>query len=116
MAVWHLRDIRLALESRGWVILRERPGDGYGIPGTWEIQRSTRIPPLLIDFEGLDDMVCLPVDQSYGCGIRNHGPGLYFRKQKSRNLWRDEVEQLVSRLDSLESELVSKVESAIPEE
>jgi hypothetical protein len=85
MGNWHLEDLRHALEGKGWQILAEHPGDDYKTSGSWEIRRSTRRPPLFIDFDGLDDLNCLPMPQSYGCHLRGQqAMFLYFYKQRSR--------------------------------
>ena len=101
MAEQHLRELRDALSRRGWRILGERPGDDYRVSGSWEIQRSTRVPPVLIDFNGLDDMACLPMQECYGCAIRGHqAPGLYFSKGYGKH-WQADLEAFVQSLDGL---------------
>jgi hypothetical protein len=103
MGLWHLEDLRNGLQAKGWRILAEHPGDECRISGTWEIQRSTCRPTLFIDFEGLDDLNCLPMPQSYGCTLRGHeGVGLYFYRQRSRPRWHAELDELLSQLDTLE--------------
>ena len=48
-------------------------------------------PPLLIDFDGLDDLRTLPLDESYGCQARGFGRRLYVRRRGARgSLSRDE--------------------------
>ena len=81
MAQWHLDELQEFLERRGWRIVAQQAGDGYRISATWVIQRSTQLEPLLIDFEGLDDMKTLPLERSYGCHIRGCSLiSLYFGK------------------------------------
>jgi len=105
MADWHLRELRNALEARGWRIVTEHPGDNYRFSATWEIERSTRNPPVFLDFEGLDDMVTLPLEQSYACYIRGHdslGLGFYRKGEggsRRRQLWQSELEQFLKELD-----------------
>lgn len=108
MADWHLQEIRDALESRGWKLVAEHPGDDHRVSATWEIERSTKKPPVFIDFDGLDDLKALPLDQSYGCSVRgNHSPRLYFgRKGESgsrrQQNWRRDLRQFLDELDSFD--------------
>lgn len=105
MAEWHLEEIRNALEARGWRIVAEHPGDNYHVSATWEVERSTKKPSVFIDFEGLDDLVTLPVEQSYGCCIRGHDSlSLYFGRKgeggsRRRQNWQSELQQFISELD-----------------
>lgn len=99
----HLDDLRNALEAKGWRIIAEHPGDDYRVSASWEIQRSTRRLPHFIDFEGLDDLNCLPLPQSYGCTLRgDHGLGLCFYRQRSRYRWKEELQAFIVGLDELE--------------
>ena len=97
MAEWHLTDLRNALRRRGWAVLAEHTGDDARVSGSWEIQRSTAVPPLFIDFDGLDDLLCLPMSESYACHVRG-GAGLYFRRPGDR--WRAELEAFVRSIDT----------------
>ena len=105
MADWHLKELRDEIEQRGWRITVEHPGDDYSISATWEIQRSSKLPTIFIDFEGLDDMVCLPIEQSYGCHIRGQKLcGLYFGRRgegrsQIRQAWKDELTLFIQTLD-----------------
>ena len=105
MAEWHLKELRDALEQGGWRITAERPGDDYSISATWEIQRSSKLPTILIDFKGLDDMVTLPIEQSYGCHVRGQNScRLYFGRRgegrsQVRQAWKDELTLFTQALD-----------------
>jgi hypothetical protein len=98
----HLRLLEESLASKGWRVVAVHPGNDYDISATWEIQRSTSEPSLLIDFEGMDDMVCLPLEECYGCHIRGRRePSLYFRRvNKSRQRWEQELAEFVRSLDN----------------
>ena len=102
MAEWHLKELRNAIERSGWRFVTERPGDNYRFSASWEFERSDKEPALWIDFEGLDDMRTLPIEQSYGCRARNHsGEGLYFRRKGSsdsvkREIWLKELNAFVA--------------------
>ena len=107
MAEWHLRELRNALEAKGWRILAEHPGDERGLSATWEIERSTKKPSVFIDFEGLDDLITLPLEQSYACNIRgNRSSALYFSRKGSdgsrrRENWRDDLQQFLIDLETV---------------
>jgi hypothetical protein len=101
----HLQALEEALLRKGWRVAAVHPGDDYRISSTWEIQRRGS-PAVFIDFEGMDDMFCLPLEQSYGCRIRGRSAkderaGLYFRKpNKSRRLWEQELAAFVLALEN----------------
>ncbi len=103
MAEWHLKNLENGLMRRGWRIVAVHDGDGYRISASWSIQRSTRHAPLYIDFDGLDETGCLPVEQSYGCSIRDRkDSSLYFGKPGKR--WRLELSAFLDRCDDAELE------------
>ena len=57
MALWHLDELRNALERRGWRFEGELPGDGYAISATCSFRRSAsdlakKWPVTLADFVG----------------------------------------------------------------
>jgi hypothetical protein len=99
----HLHELRASLERNGWQVVAVCPGNDYDISATWEIQRSASESRLMIDFEGLDDMACLPIEASYGCHIRGfEKASLYFRRiQRSRQLWEDELANFILYLDTV---------------
>ncbi len=102
----HLRALEEALLRKGWRVIAVHAGDDYRISATWEIERSSRQPSQFIDFDGMDDMVCLPLEESYGCHIRgraatDRAAWLYFRRpNKSRELWEQDLAAFVLALDS----------------
>jgi len=63
---------------------------------------------MFIDFEGLDDLITLPLEQSYGCRVRGSDSlGLYFgRKGESgsrrRQNWTGDLQQFLEELDSFD--------------
>lgn len=105
MAEWHLREIRNALEARGWRIVAQHPGDDYYVSASWEIERSTKGPTVFLDFSGLDDMITLPLEQSYACHIRGHNSlGLEFRRKgeggsRRRQKWHSDLKDFLGELD-----------------
>jgi hypothetical protein len=98
MALWHLEKLRASLERRGWSCA-DLPGDNYAISATWELRRPRDHRVLHVDFEGLDDMRTLPIEQSYGCKLRETGAGLYFRRQRTVQLWEEELSAFVEALE-----------------
>ncbi len=106
MANWHLEELQNALTAKGWQVIAEWPGDDRCISGSWEIQRSTRRPTLVVDFDGLDDMQCLPLAESYACTVRSHPDvSLYFRKRHSRNHWLPNLQDFIGRIEEIAREL-----------
>jgi hypothetical protein len=100
MAQWHLDELRGALERKGWRVVAEHPGDDYKVSGTWELHRSRDSRVVLIDFEGLDDLHALPIDESYACSMRGSKHSLYFRRRgesgsSARARWRGELQSFV---------------------
>ena len=97
MSEWHLDALHTALTQRGWRLLTTDPGDDHSVSGSWQIQRSTRRPPLWIDFDGRDDLRCLPMSESYACHVRGGTPWLYFRRPGEK--WRAELANFLRDLD-----------------
>jgi hypothetical protein len=102
MAQWHLTELRDALQRKGWRFDAELPGDDYRISATWRFVRSGRGPnELLIDFDGLDDTVTLPIFESYACQARGTPHSLYFRRRgdndpPARGRWVDDLSRFVT--------------------
>lgn len=113
MANWHIEDLYDALAARGWSIT-EHPGDGLRVSGTWEVQRSTWEPPLHIDFDGLDDLRCLPMAEAYACRVRGRlSLSLYFGRKGST--WRDNLREFVDAIDHDDARLLARLMSDISE-
>jgi hypothetical protein len=103
MAQWHLEQLRSALETRGWRLVEELPGDDYRIAGSWSFERPAS-GQLIIDFEGLDDMKTLPVAESYACSVRGASPSLYFRRKgvggsRQAERWPEELAAFVASVE-----------------
>jgi hypothetical protein len=102
----HLRALEEALGRRGWRVIAVHPGNDHDISASWEIQRSPSESSQFIDFDGQDDLDCLPLEESFGCHVRGRSakvetPSLYFRKRnKSRALWQQELAAFVLALDN----------------
>lgn len=104
MAVWHLKEVRTALEAKGWKI-SELPGDGYRYSAMWRIRRGDERRPFVLRFLGLDDMETLPIDKAYACDIQDLKTSLYFRRRgapgsRARETWLRELREFVRALES----------------
>lgn len=96
----HLHELRNALEGNGWSLVTEEEGDGYRISAVWRIQRSTRIEPTQLLFEGLDDLRTLPIEQAYACEVKGRKDvSLYFGSMKE---FRKALPKFISALDTVE--------------
>lgn len=108
MADWHLEEIKNALERVGWRFVAEHPGDEYRISATWEFSRGHTDANLFIDFDGLDDMITLPIEKSYACSVRGTPRlSLYFSKRggsgsPARERWRDSLNLFVEKIGKLQ--------------
>jgi hypothetical protein len=47
----------------------------------------------------LEQLRIAPIDESYGCKVRESGVDLYLRRQRSGDLWQEEVAVFVKRLE-----------------
>jgi|SRR5262245_2053204 len=105
MAEWHLRELRAALEKRGWRVAAELPGDDRRISASWDMKRAGDTHHLIIDFDGFDDMRVLPLFESYACSARGTPHSLYFgrrgvRGSKARERWNFELAAFVEAVSS----------------
>ena len=107
MSESNLEALRKALLRKGWKVHSELPGNDYDVSASWEIGRGGEDRTLIIDFQGLDDMKTLPLNQSYACNVRGKsGNGLYFRRpghkgSNRRQLWTDDLDEFVRGLEAL---------------
>ena len=102
MARWHLDELRAALDRNGWSIVALE-GDDYRVSGVWQLRRSGDSRIVMVDFEGLDDLKTLPLEQSYACRVRGTSNSLYFGRRgksgsSSRGRWRDELRLFVDTM------------------
>jgi len=70
--------------------------------GYWEISRPNGDCKLTIEFEGLDDMVTLPIENAYGCRITGM-PSITAYFSKLKRSWPKELEQFISKLNEIET-------------
>jgi hypothetical protein len=100
MAQWHLDELASSLESDGWRIVKTENGDGYRIAASWTIQRYGN-QTLIVDFDGLDDMVTLPLEEAYACKVRGTAVSLYFGRRGDRTHWSTTLAEFISSIDQL---------------
>jgi hypothetical protein len=102
----HLNSLRKALAQRGWRIIAVHDRDDYPFRATWEIQRSTNHPSLLLDIGGWGPLgELLPLEESYVCELRGHSDiSLYFRSKVNarRQHWIADLETFLDALDKFE--------------
>jgi len=78
----HLNDIRRSPEKAHWKVVEELDGDGYSVSGVWVVERPDGTSRFHLDFQRLDDMRTLPIEQSYGCAVRESPQvSCYFSRQ-----------------------------------
>ena len=102
MSQSHLNELRAALTDHGWKVRTRAPDEDVRGAGTWELRRGSDDQPILIDFDGLGPMgETLPLDQSYGCQVRDvSNASLYFRRiNRSRKLWKADLAAFIAALD-----------------
>jgi hypothetical protein len=108
VGLWHQDELRNALIRKGWTVIAEHLETNHGIAGTWEVQRSTQKPPLLINFNGqwaADYLHLLPMPSSYACEVRGHPrASLYFYKKRSLTRWREDLRGFMEELDRIEND------------
>ena len=104
MADWHLSELRGSIEKVGWRFVAEHPSENIYFSGSWEFHRDASEPNLFIDFNGIDDLVPLPMNESYGCHVRgDQANGLYFSRKgtdgsERRETWRRELKEFVGKI------------------
>ncbi|MBG6209545.1 hypothetical protein IWQ49_004218 [Labrenzia sp. EL_126] len=81
MTVEHLEILETAFARNHWIVDRRMPGDGYFISEVWHLTRVDGTGALTVEFDGLNELECLPIEKSYGCDIVEiANSGLYFSK------------------------------------
>lgn len=93
----YLNDIRRTLEKSHWHVVEELDGDGYSISRVWVVERPDGTSRFHLDFEGLDDMRTLPIEQGYGCTVREapHVSCYFSRQGRS---WPHELADFAKKL------------------
>ncbi len=102
MSNQYIKQLEDSLLLRGWNILRKEEGIDWQISGIWEIQRSTKVAPLKIIFDGTELMgqdIITPMVSCHGCFIESC-KDLYLDFSDLHN-WRPKLKEFISSLDSL---------------
>jgi hypothetical protein len=102
---WHLRELEAQLAKRGWQVVGVHDGDEHRVSTSWEIERGKQ--HLFLDFQGLDDMITLPLEQAYGVEVRgNTEVGLYFSKKATHSRpnrsWEQDLAGFVAALEDVD--------------
>jgi hypothetical protein len=93
----HLKELENILNTFHFIINNRLDGNGYDISETWEICRLDGTNKMHIDFEGLDDLKTLPIEQCYGCKVREQpSNSLYFSKSQVK--WKTELMDFVNKI------------------
>src|SRR5262245_34175153 len=105
MADWHLKELRAALERRGWRIAAELPGDDRYTSASWDMKRAGDQRRLMTDFDGTDADRTLPLSESFACRARGTSHSLYFgrrgaRRSKARERWSSELAAFIEAVSS----------------
>ncbi len=104
MAKWHLDELQNSMERSGWRLVAVHASNDIYISASWESEGGKGEPNIFIDFEGIDDLKTLPLDESYGCHLRSDRTiSLYFgRKGKNgssrREAWKTDVRHFAASL------------------
>ncbi|WP_282605186.1 hypothetical protein [Pelagibius sp. Alg239-R121] len=102
MSEQHLKDLRNALERGHWRVVEELPGDDYRICAVWIIARPDGSNRLALNFDGLDDLRRLPIEESYGCDLaESYKVSLYFARI-SRS-WKPSLAEFIKQLNAFAS-------------
>ena len=100
MSDFHLSDLRSILDSNKWNIVDEADGNDYNISAIWKIARIDGRCVQHLQFDGLNELGCLPVQESYGCTVMESPKiSLYFSR-KHRN-WKDDLLEFMEKLNQL---------------
>jgi hypothetical protein len=100
MSEAHLVDLRNHLARHHWHIARELPGDGHRISAVWEIVRPSGVPSLHLEFEGLNEAAVLPLDQAYGCHVKEAADVRAYFARINRS-WPEELDAFLGKLNGL---------------
>ena len=102
MSEQHLKSLLNTLEANRWKFIEELPGDGYRISAIWAISRTDGSNRLELEFEGLDDLITLPIEKSYGCRLKQSADiNLYFAPIS--NSWGKLLDEFMEKLNSYAS-------------
>ena len=81
----HLNDLEAAIERAGWTVVAKKNGDRHGISALWQLERRRDKAALTLEFNGLEHLTTLPVEQSYGCSVVGHRDAECYFARKGRS-------------------------------
>ena len=99
MSETHLNALRNALESNRWIVVSELDGDDYSISAIWVVSRPDGSTVRQIEFDGLDDMKVLPIEESYGCRIREY-PSISLYFARINRSWNGLLSEFIEELNA----------------
>ena len=91
---------RKILENSHWVIASEFEGNEYDVSGVWQVSRPDGANKMHIEFEGLDDMNTLPVEESYGCRVKE-APNINLHFSRVGRSWSKELTKFINELNDV---------------
>ena len=97
MSRQHLADIRSTLERNHWQVIEELPGNDYDVSAVWKIARPDGSNVFHLEFEGLDDMSTLPIEQAYAIKVREAPEVSVYFGRASRS-WPEALEEFFNML------------------
>lgn len=98
MTIEHLNLLEALFERNHWIVDRREPGDDHSISEVWHLKRPDGTGALTVEFDGLDDLECLPVEKSYGCDVVEiQKSGLYFSKIRNTR-WPKDLAEFEDRI------------------
>ena len=100
MSQAHLTELRKILENSHWVIASEFEGNEYDVSGVWQVSRPDGANKMHIEFEGLDDMNTLPVEESYGCRVKE-APNINLHFSRVGRSWSEELTKFINELNNV---------------
>ena len=100
MTIEHLKQLRNALEINHWRIDEELSGNEHDISGYWKISRPNGDTRLTIEFEGMDALKVLPIEEAYGCRV-SEVPDVTAYFSRANRSWPSELKGFVSQLNKV---------------
>jgi len=106
MSNQYIEKLESGLIEKGWKILQKEEEVDWAISGVWKIQRSSKISPFYLEFDGMDAIgsnKITPMVSSDGCYIRGN-KNIYLRFKNYEKEWSKKLNLFLSELDRLEQD------------
>ena len=101
MSEERLTALRNALETNHQVLISEKQGNDYDVSAIWVISRPDGKTKLHIEFDGLDDMKTLSIEESFGCSVREI-PNLDLYFARINRTWDEALLKFVDDLNEID--------------